>query len=89
MPVVVAEGFKHAITCIISENVGQSSLIQNEKEGLICQKEDYEDLSMKMAWFFFHPEKHFQMGNAARRFYEQNFSMEQFEKNIIRLIEEG
>jgi len=89
MPVVVAEGFKHAIPCIISENVGQSSLIQNEKEGLICQKEDYEDLSMKMAWFFFHPEKHFQMGNAARRFYEQNFSMEQFEKNIIRLIEEG
>lgn len=88
MPVVVVEGFKHSIPCIISENVGQASLITDEREGLICKKEDYENLSMKMAWFYFHQEKRFQMGNAARKFYEQNFSMELFEKNIMELIGE-
>ena len=86
MPVVVTEAFKNKIPCIISEKIGQAELMIDGKEGVICRQEDYQNLAEKIVWMYENRDQLVKMGDNARKLYEKYFSMEAFEKNILKLV---
>lgn len=86
MPVVVTEAFKNKIPCIVAERIGQAELMEDGREGIVCRQEDYQNLAEKITWMYENRNNLAEMGNNARELYEKYFSMDAFEKNILRLV---
>ncbi len=86
MPVVVTEGMMMEKVCVVSEDVGQASMLVDKKSGLICRTDDVEDLCNKMKWILENRDRMREIGKEAKQVYKKYFSMEQFEKNVIRIV---
>ena len=87
MPVVVTEGMMMKKVCIVSEDVGQATILTDGESGLICRTGDAEDLCKKMKWAIDHKDRCVEMGNKAHELYKQFFSMEKFEHNVMKIME--
>lgn len=87
MPTVAAEAMMHSVPCIISDAAGTAAYIEDGVNGLIFPGEDTQKLEKKIVWCVEHRDKLQEMGAASRAVYESCFSMEVFEENISRLIE--
>lgn len=85
MPVVITEGLMNHKICIASNATGSSGLITDGKDGFVCEV-NAESLAEKMAWIIEHEEELDGMKEAARKLYEDNFSMDVFEKNIMQIL---
>lgn len=62
---VVAEAMSTALPVIITENVGIADSIENGKEGFVVPIRDIEAIKDKIKFFYDHPEKIMEMGQAA------------------------
>lgn len=87
MPTVAAEAMMHSVPCILSDAAGTAAYIEDGVNGLIFPSEDAQALEEKIVWCVEHQDKLQEMGAASRAVYENFFSMEVFEENISRLIE--
>lgn len=87
MPGVCVEAMMYYHPCIVSDNTGISGYITDEFDGLICRAGDAQSLKQKLIWFVDNAEKIPQMGHKARKIYERYFSFEQFENNLLDVIE--
>lgn len=87
MPMVVAEGLMGHKVCIVSDNTGFTELIKNKENGLICEAGSALSLKNKMEWIINNQERIEKIGDNGRKIYDQFFSMDIFENNIIALIE--
>lgn len=85
MPVVVTEGFMKKKVCIVSDMTGSAGLITDGKNGLVCEV-NAKSLSEKIAWVIEHQEELDSIRDEARKLYEEHFSMDVFEKNIMDII---
>lgn len=88
MPIVCAEAMMHHHPCIVSDYVGTAEYINPEKNGLICKTGDATDLTSKIEWMIDHSDHIPAMGREARKTYEQYFSMEVFEQELLMLVED-
>lgn len=86
MPTVAAEAMMHSVPCIVSDAAGTAAYIQ--EEGLVFESGNVSALSAKIKWCVEHKDRLEQMGKGARRIYERYFSMDVFERNIIKIVEE-
>lgn len=86
MPIVCAEAMMYYHPCIVSENVGTKIFIEDKKSGLICKTGDAADLSSKIQWCVNNSDKLGDMGEKARAIYEENFTMEAFERNVLNIV---
>ena len=83
LPVVTIEAMQHSIPCIVSDKTGTASYIDDYINGLVCHANDAEDLADKISWMICHEDRLSKIGKAARRIYEEKFTLEVFEKNLL------
>lgn len=88
MPTVAAEAMMHGVPCIVSDVTGTAAYIQDGADGFVFACEDVEELAAKIAWCVEHKTKLADIGCRARKIYEDYFSMETFEKNLMRIVEQ-
>lgn len=88
MPTVVAEAMMHAVPCIVSNVIGTASYIQDNKSGFVFESENSTALAEKIKWCVLNKSELEIVGNKARRLYENYFSMEAFEKQFLRIVQE-
>lgn len=82
MPIVVTEAMQYGIPCIVSEQVGQEEYIQSGESGFVFENEDFEALSQIMQYIIENPIQLKEMGNKARKIYEENFSENQIREKL-------
>jgi glycosyltransferase involved in cell wall biosynthesis len=83
MPTVAAEAMMHEVPCCLSDVVGTVQYIQDGIDGIIFKSEDVNQLRDKIIWCVQHREDLPNMGKAARKVYEQYFSMEAHERALM------
>lgn len=86
-PLVALEAAMLGRPCIISENVGQQCLTENQA-GFICKTGNIEDLKRHMIWIIEHPDKLAAMGKAARRNFLRYGQKEQYKHNLAKILSE-
>lgn len=88
MPTVCAEAMMHFVPCIVSDVVGTVPYI-SKNSGLVFKTEDADDLCKKIIWVVENSNKIYDMGVNARRVYDQYFSINALERNIIELVSDN
>lgn len=86
MPTVAAEAMMYGVPCILSDVVGTAAYILEEKEGLTFESENAAELSARIKWCVEHRDSLRQMGRRARQIYERYYSMDVFERNLVKLF---
>ena len=86
LPVVTIEAMQHYRPCIVSDETGTSDFLEDNVSGWICKVNDSQDLADKMTLCIQHSERLPQIGRAARKIYEQYFTLEVFERNLLKLV---
>lgn len=89
MSIVATEGMMYGKVCIISENTGMASYIQNGKNGLICKCGSVSSLQEQMQWVLKNKDKLNAIGKNARKTYEENFTMDKFGNKLVDIIKNG
>ncbi|GFI22654.1 N-acetyl-alpha-D-glucosaminyl L-malate synthase [Lachnospiraceae bacterium] len=87
MPTVTAEAMMHAVPCIVSDVIGTAAYIHDGVDGFIFQNEIETALAEKIQWCVENKSVLKEIGKKARDIYEQFFSMEVFERKLLKLVE--
>lgn len=87
MSIVGTEALMCHIPCLVTDRVGLSDFLEDGRSGWICPAEDVERLAGIMTDIIQEPANIYKMGDAARKVYEHNFSIDIFEQNFKRAIE--
>ena len=88
MPTVVTEAMMHSVPCIVSDVTGIAAYIQNGIDGFIFKNEDVQMLVEKIQWCVVNKDKLTNIGQSARKLYENYFSLKAFESSFLDLINE-
>lgn len=86
MPTVAAEAMMHGVPCLLSDATGTVGYIQDGTDGIVFRSGDAKQLADKIVWCIEHPRELSNMGNEARKVYENVFSMRVFEENVQRIL---
>ena len=89
MSIVTNEGMQHGLPCIVSDAAGASAYIKDGENGFIVGQGDAEALSERINWCVQHRESLEQIGRASRLIYEQYFSMDIFESNLLKVVQDA
>lgn len=87
-PMVVTEAMMRRKCCIISDQTGQASLIENHREGIICKAGDADSLAECIQWVMEHEDAAKEIGEKAFGVYEQFFSIERFDERLSEIVTE-
>lgn len=87
LPITITEGMMNSKVCICSDKCGQADFIKPYEDGLVCRAEDTQDLADKIEWCLNNRDKWKEIGQHARKLYEQKFSMESFGRRLVELVE--
>lgn len=87
MSMVSVEAMMHEVPCIVSDVSGISEFIQSGEDGIIVKALDIEILKEKIEWAINHREELRDMGKKSRKIYENVFSLEVFERNLMSLMD--
>lgn len=87
MPVFMTECMMKSRVPICSENTGTAGVLKDGYDGFIYHNNSAEELAEKIKYVIAHINEMKKIGNNARKTYEDNFSMEKFEKNITYEVE--
>lgn len=85
-PLVLLEAMEHGIPCISTFEGGISAIIEEGKTGYLIQQQQPQVLANKIELLMEQPNLCKAMGEAGRKKFEQEFTLEQFEirmKNIL------
>lgn len=86
MPVVVTQAMQNSVTCIVSDEVGQSEYIVDGENGYVFESENSEELSEKLKICFSNVEKTRSMGIKSREIYERYFSVSSMKEKVMKII---
>ena len=81
--IVIIEAFAHGIPVLASRLGSMAELVDDGVTGLLFEPGDAKDLARKATWLFEHPEDARRMGLAARRVFEDRYTLE---RNYHRLM---
>lgn len=88
LPIVMTEAMMYGKPCIASDSTGTADYIDNGVNGFVCKTEDSEDLCEKMRYFIHNPERINEMGQEARKVYEEYFTMDKFADRLCAAMDE-
>lgn len=86
MPTVAAEAMMHEVPCLISDATGTASYLKDGENGLVFQSGNIEELSQKLATCIKQKKILRQMGIKARTVYENYFSINVLEKEVMDIV---
>lgn len=78
LSMVAVEAMMMGKVCIVSDQTGIAEYMEQGKNGFVFCSENVEELKELMLWCYLHRERLKEIGENARRTYEQNFTMEIF-----------
>ena len=87
-PLVLLEAMQYGLACMSTSEAGIPDIIDNGKTGLIVPKKDSIALAESIEKLINDRMLCLQMGLAGRKKYEESFTLDVFEKNICRILEE-
>lgn len=87
MPTVAAEAMMHGVPCVLSDTTGTVKYIRDERDGMIFQSGNAEQLKEILANCIQGRWNLDQMGRNARKVFEKYFSLEAFEVHFMDLVE--
>lgn len=87
MPVVLPEGMMFYKTCITTTGSGTAAFIDDGVNGLVCDI-DAKALAEKMSWVINNPKQLPILGTAARKLFENVFSEQAFERELMQIVDE-
>ena len=82
LPIVVTEGMMYGKVCIVSDAVGQASMIENGENGFVTKVEDVDELYRTMEWVILHRDELGSIKKKSRELYEKYFTMEKFGERL-------
>ena len=88
MPTVAAEAMMHGVPCLVSDVTGTAAYIDEGVNGMVVTCGDATMLAEKIAWSILHADRLHDMGVKAREIFDAHFSMEVFERELLRVIQE-
>lgn len=88
-PMVVIEAMQHKVMSIVSDAAGITEYLTDGQNALIFPSENAELLAEKMRWCMNNRRFVKMMGERAYEIYEQFFSMEVFEENLLSVIQDS
>lgn len=89
MPTFVSEGLMYGRTAICSENAGTAPVLQKEQAGFTYGNNDPAALAAAItAYVSLSDEERERYGKRARACFENNFSMDVFRNNLLKVMEE-
>ena len=88
-PMVIAEAFANGLPIVASRIGTLAEAIDDGVTGLHFRTGDAADLARKVEWAIAHPERMAEMGNAARKVYEQRYSAEPNDQQMMRIYEQA
>ncbi len=86
MPVVTIEAMMNEKVVIASECTGIANYLEDGKNGFVFEKENVRELADKLAFAITNLPDLKAVKKAARKIYEENFSMETFERNLMNIV---
>lgn len=86
MPASVAEAMQAGKVPIVSNVTGIADYIQDGVNGFVFPSEDCRMLKEKIEFCVNHSGQLRDMGKQSRKLYEEHFSMDAFEKNVLKVI---
>jgi len=86
MSIVVTEGMMYGKVCITSDMTGMADYIIQGENGLICKTGDARDLCNKISYIVRNREYLYNIGNMARKTYEEFFTIDKFADRIEKLL---
>lgn len=89
MPTVAAEAMMHSVPCIVSDVTGTAAYIRDGIDGFVFACGDVEELAAKIVRCVEHKAELADIGYRSRKIYENHFSMEIFEKDLMRIVEQN
>lgn len=87
LPVVVTEGCLNKKLVIVSNETGMADYIINGKNGFVIPNEDIDQLSKLFSWVIEHKDNAKKIGCASKEVYDQYFSLNIFERNLLKVLE--
>jgi glycosyltransferase involved in cell wall biosynthesis len=87
MPTVAAEAMMHSVPCVLSDATGTALYIEEGVNGMVFESENAGELASRLEWCITHRGRLKQMGEKARKIYEENFSMKIFERNLLKCMD--
>lgn len=88
-PLVLLEAMQCQLACISTPEAGIPSIIDESKTGFIVSKRDSTALANAIERMINNRELCFRMGKAGRKKYEELFTKEKFEKNLMKILMEN
>lgn len=81
-PLVLLEAMQHGVACISTDEAGIPDIIKDNVNGLLCEKENSEDLAEKIMKLINNPTLTKTMGSEGLRRYNKYFSLCEFENRM-------
>lgn len=85
-PLVLLEAMQHGVACVSTIEGGIPDIIDNEKTGYVCQKENKKDLAERLEKLLKRSELIKSMGLAGYKKYRNEYTLRCFEKKVISII---
>lgn len=82
-PLVLLEAMAHSLPCVSTDEGAIANIIDDGRTGLIVKKKDPQDLADKLELLMNDKALRQQMGEAGRRKYENEYTLEHFERNFL------
>lgn len=85
-PLVILEAMRSGLPIISTDTGAISEIIDNGNTGFILQPKDTQMLIAKVKYFIKNPAKINEMGAAAKKKYDENYTAEIFERNFSQVL---
>lgn len=85
-PLTILEAMQHALPVVATDEGGILDMVEDGVSGLICKKNDPEDLADKLQQLMLNPTLARQFGEAGRNRYLSYFTNQHFENNLLSVL---
>lgn len=89
MSVTVVEAMMNGIMTIVSDAAGVANYIEHGKNGMIFKSEDSHELACMLEQVIINSNERILMGNQGRYIYDEFFSMNEHNKNLLAMVNGG
>jgi glycosyltransferase involved in cell wall biosynthesis len=86
-PLVNLEAMQYGLPIISTKEGGIADMVSENETGLLINKKDSKELAEKIEYLIENPELRRKMGAASKIKFEENFRLDIFENNLVRILE--
>jgi glycosyltransferase involved in cell wall biosynthesis len=87
-PLVLIEAMQFSLPVISTREGGIPDLIKNDVNGFLVANQDSKALAEKLEILILNPKLRSDMGKAGKKLYEENFTLEIFEKRMVEILQD-